>query len=56
MAKKLLAASLSLFLIIPALALYQQGVLWQYSTNGTPNSVAVSSDGSYILAGLWADW
>jgi hypothetical protein len=52
MVKKLLAASLSLFMIIPALALYQQGVLWQYSTSGTPNSVAVSFDGSYLAVGV----
>ena len=52
MSKILLAASLSLFLIIPPLVLYQQGVLWQYSTSGTPNSVAVSSDGSYVAVGV----
>jgi hypothetical protein len=50
--KLLLGATLSLFAIAPVVAVLQQGVLWQHSTYGAPNSVALSSDGSYVAVGL----
>jgi len=31
------------------------GVSWKYKTDGTVNSVGVSADGSYIVAGTWSD-
>jgi len=50
--KLLLGATLSLFAIAPIVAVLQQGVLWQHSTYGAPNSIALSNDGSYIAVGL----
>src|SRR5438034_11395362 len=49
--KLLLGATLSLFAIAPIVSVLQQGVLWQHSTYGAPNSIALSSDGSYVAAG-----
>ena len=48
----MLGATLSLFAIAPIVAVVQQGVLWQHSTYGAPNSVALSRDGSYVAVGL----
>ena len=48
----LLGATLSLFAIAPIVAVLQQGVLWQHSTNGAANSIALSSNGSYVAVGL----
>jgi hypothetical protein len=31
------------------------GVYWKYRTDGTVNSVGVSADGSYIVAGTWSE-
>jgi len=42
----------AILLVVPVLTLWQQWGLWRYSTNGTPNSVAISSDGSYLVAGV----
>jgi hypothetical protein len=50
--KLLLGATLSLFAIAPIVAVLQQGVLWQHSTYGAANAIALSSDGSYIAVGL----
>ncbi len=50
--KLLLGATLSLFAIAPIVAVLQQGVLWQHSTYGAPNSIALSGDGSYVAVGL----
>ena len=33
----------------------QGSVIWTYN-GASAGSMAVSSDGSYVLAGLWADW
>lgn len=50
--KLLLGATLSLFAIAPIVAVMQQGVLWQHSTYGAANSIALSSNGSYVAVGL----
>ena len=42
----------AILLVVPVLALWQQWGLWRYSTNGQPNSVAISSDGSYLAVGV----
>lgn len=42
----------AILLVVPVLASWQQWGLWRYSTNGTPNSVAISSDGSYLAVGV----
>ena len=47
-----IAIILALVMIIPVLALWQQNPLWQYTTNGTTNAVAISSDGSYLATGV----
>ena len=43
---------LAILLVVPLLALWQQWGLWRYSTNGAPNSAAISSDGSYLAVGV----
>ena len=48
----MLGATLPLFAIAPIVAVLQQGVLWQHSTYGAPNAIALSRDGSDIAVGL----
>src|SRR6058998_65625 len=43
---------LALLLVVPVLALWQQWGLWRYTTYGTTNSIAISSDGSYLAVGV----
>ena len=50
--KLLLGAALSLFAVVPIVAVLQQGVLWQHSTYGVATSIALSKDGSYTALGL----
>src|SRR5437870_12208611 len=42
----------AILLVVPVLALWQQWGLWRSSTSGQPNSVAISSDGSYLAVGV----
>jgi len=48
----LVVVCVAIFLVVPVLALWQQWGLWRYSTNGAPNSVAISSNGSYLAVGV----
>lgn len=42
----------AILLVVPVFALWQQWGLWRYTASGTPNSVAISSDGSYLAVGV----
>jgi len=42
----------AILLAVPVLALWQQWGLWRYTTYGTTNSVAISSEGSYLAVGV----